>query len=308
MSLLVVHLVRQQNGSQPLHRFLDSYVAHEPGIEHELLLALKGFGSESQVRACLAEVRTRGADPRHLTVADDGLDLTAYARIVASVRADRYCFINSYSRVLSDQWLAYLSGALDKPLVELAGATGSWASQRDYRRYHLRLPSGYEGVFDGREATRLAFLSLTRERNPRKRNNGRLAHKAVAGLDLLRDRHAFDPFPAHHLRTNAFVASRKFMLAIGFPRIRSKRDAYRLESGPASFTRRAEDMGRRAVVVGRDGLAYDSEDWDQSATFWQGAQQNLLVADNQTDDYDNGDAERRRMLSQLAWGSKARPA
>jgi hypothetical protein len=38
---------------------------------------------------------------------------------------------------------------------------------------------------------------------------------------------------------------------------------------------------------------------------WQGAQEGLLVADNQTRSYVAGDANRRRLLSSFAWGRSA---
>jgi hypothetical protein len=308
MTLLVVHLVRRQNGLQPFHDFLDSYASRSAGVAHNLVLALKGFESEAASRSCLEAISARGLAALPVLVPDDGFDLTAYARVVDLTHAERYCFLNSFSRVLADQWLAHLVNALDEPDVELAGATGSWTSHRDYRRYHVGLPSGYDGVFNDRERTRQGFLELVRGRNPGKRDYGRLAFRVGAALALLRERGASDPFPARHLRTNAFVASRELMLGMGFPRIRRKRGAYRLESGPASFTRRVEGMHRRAVVVGCDGSVYDSERWNESLTFWQGTQQNLLVADNQTDDYTRADATGRELFSRLAWGKEARPA
>lgn len=307
MKLLLVHLVRRHNGPAPLQRFLESYTAHAPGVEHELLLALKGFDTPADAAPSLAAARSRGLDPGHIHLPDDGMDLTAYARVVSAVPAERYCFTNSYSQPIADGWLGHLSAALDQRGVALAGATGSWASHQDFRRYQLGLRSGYDDVFEGRERARLGFLTLARQRNPAKRDNGRLAFKAIAALDLARDRNAFDHFPAPHLRTNAFIASRELMVALGVPRIRRKRDAYRLESGPASFTRRVEESGRRAVVVGRDGSLYDSRRWDESQTFWQGIQENLLVADNQTDDYANAEPDVRRLLCQFAWGSTGRP-
>ncbi len=196
MKLLLVHLVRRHNGPSPLERFLDSYVAHAPGVEHELLLALKGFDTPADAEPSLMAARSRGLDPGHIHLPDDGMDLTAYARVVSAVPAERYCFVNSYSRAVADSWLSHLSSALDQPGVGLAGATGSWASHQDFRRYQLGLRSGYDDVFEGREAARLGFLTLARQRNPTKRDNGRLAFKAIAALDMVRDRNAFDPFPA----------------------------------------------------------------------------------------------------------------
>ncbi|MGZ4351308.1 MAG: hypothetical protein ACXVRX_12400, partial [Solirubrobacteraceae bacterium] len=68
------------------------------------------------------------------------------------------------------------------------------------------------------------------------------------------------------------------------------------------FTQRVLDSGGRAVAVGRDGALYDPDAWDRSATLWSGAQENLLVADNQTDDYDQSSPAVQKLLSALAWG------
>ncbi|MHB1833707.1 MAG: hypothetical protein ACYCXW_01950 [Solirubrobacteraceae bacterium] len=272
-----------------------------------MLLVLKGFASDADGRSYSDHALERGVAVQTLSIDDRGLDLTAYARVVDAVAADSYCFLNSFAQVLSDGWLGQLSQALDGPKVGIAGATGSWASHQDYRRYQLGLPSGYEGIFDGREAARRSFLKLAQQHNPAKRDNGRLAHLAVAAIHMMRDRGAFDHFPARHIRTNGFAVRRETALKLGMAQIRTKRDAYRLESGPGSATRRVEQMGLRAVVVGRDGRTYDPGEWPESLTLWQEGQQNLLIADNQTDDYERAEPAVRRVLSQLAWGGRARP-
>ncbi|MGZ4168474.1 MAG: hypothetical protein ACXVR1_15665 [Solirubrobacteraceae bacterium] len=302
MKLLLVHLVRRHNGPAPLERFLDSYREHTHGIDHELLLALKGFAAPEDADASIQVARARGLDPAHVLLPDDGLDLTAYARVVSAVAADRYCFTNSFSRILAPGWLAHLDQALDDPAVHVAGATGSWASHQDYRRYHLHLRSGYAGVFTDREQTRQGFLELTRRHVPGKRDYGRAAFKLAALVELIRDRGVYGPFPSPHLRTNAFAARRELLEALELPRIRGKRDAYRWESGTSGFTQRVLDSGGRAVAVGRDGALYDPDAWDRSATLWSGAQENLLVADNQTDDYDQSSPAVQKLLSALAWG------
>jgi hypothetical protein len=107
------------------------------------------------------------------------------------------------------------------------------------------------------------------------------------------------------LRTNAFAVTRDWMLGLMISPVRRKADAYRLESGSTSFTSQALRTGHRVVVVGANGSAYDPGDWDLSMCFWQGRQQNLIVADNQTETYRRAPPELRRLLSQLAWGQRA---
>ncbi len=65
-----------------------------------------------------------------------------------------------------------------------------------------------------------------------------------------------------------------------------KRATYLLESGPHSVTHQVQARGLSAVVVGRDGRAYDVEEWPHSATYRAGGQANLLVADNRTGDWE----------------------
>jgi hypothetical protein len=58
----------------------------------------------------------------------------------------------------------------------------------------------------------------------------------------------------------------------------------------------------RALVVGRNGEAYEHAQWPESRTFWSADQQNLLVADNQTMKYQNAAPSQRVALSRQAWG------
>jgi hypothetical protein len=308
MSLLVVHLVRRQNGPSPLHAFLDSYVSQRAGAAHDLLLALKGFGSADDAQPYLEAAQTRGIDARHVLLPDEGLDLTAYSRVVELAPADRYCFLNSFSRVLADDWLGYLATALDDPGVGLAGATGSWASQLDYGRYQLGLPSAYSTVFEDREATRQGFLELARKSDPAIRDRGRVGAQLLTAAMLVRQARDFARFPDPHLRTNALAAEREMLLGIRGRRAQTKLDMYKLESGRSSLTASVLASGRQAVVVGRDGVLYDSDRWPESRTLWQGEQENLLVADNRTEEYQQAEARHRLLLARLAWGQRAQPA
>jgi hypothetical protein len=71
------------------------------------------------------------------------------------------------------------------------------------------------------------------------------------------------------------------------------------------LTWQVQALGLHAVIVDRRGQSYGVADWARSATFWQGEQEGLLVADNQTELYQNGSVERRSVLSRFAWGTSA---
>jgi hypothetical protein len=118
----------------------------------------------------------------------------------------------------------------------------------------------------------------------------------------------FPPFPNYHVRTNAFMAARETLARVRIGTVFFKLSAFMFESGYDSLTNQILRLGLRPLIVGRDGQAYEKERWHLARTFRQGCQENLLVADNQTDDYADADAARRAELSKFAWGDHARPA
>ena len=194
------------------------------------------------------------------------LDLPAYGLAARQLRYERLCLLNSYSTILADGWLGSLARAHEDPGVGLAGATGSWESQAEWVR--------------GRPVYwpyQLARLPSARRDYPR--------------------------FPNPHIRTTAFTLDRALLLEMDLQHAADKRATYLLESGPHSLTRRVQEHGLRTVVVGRDGHAYEVEEWPLSATYRAGGQGNLLVADRRTRDWERASLRLRRRLSRDAWGS-----
>lgn len=276
-------------------------------------MVLNGFRAGEDLtpwRTLLAEV-----EHDELRLPEPVLDLAAYREAARRVPARTYCFVNSHSEPLVDGWLAKLLAALARPGVGLAGATGSWASARSLMAHVLRLPSPYRGVLPDPRATIAAFGEIEAQRTGAPpvavAQRGALA-TAVARARTLVEAPAkmlpYAPFPAAHIRTNAFAISAPVLERVHMRALREKADAHLLESGRRSITRQVQRSGLRAVLVDRDGIAHDEDDWPRSRTFWQGAQEGLLVRDNQTRCYEEADARRRRLLAGFAWGRQADPA
>jgi hypothetical protein len=304
----LVHLVRAANGLEPLRAFASALRRCPPLIEYELVLAMKGFSSPEEAKPYLEVFSDMCPEP--LFFADDGLDLGIYFKVASLLRRESYCFANSYAEPLVEGWLAKLTAALCEPGVGLVGATGSWASVRSWLAHSAHLPSAYRGVLPPAPVARARLLAIELERAGR---DGRSTSEALKARiqtlarvpeQLLR----FDAFPAYHVRTNAFVIAHVTLDRLRLRKVRDKMDAYILENGRASVTRQVHELGLRTLVVDRAGVAYDRERWHLSRTFWQGAQEGLLVADNQTRAYARGDAAQRELLSGLAWGSLAEPS
>lgn len=270
----VFHLVRRGNAQDALERFLRSYQVHRPGAEHDLIFILKGFTRESHLKETYAALE--GVTHTVLRVPDEGFDITAYM-VAARLRTYPYLFfLNSFSEILEDDWLKLFRDAMRNEGIGAVGATGSWQS----------IYSDY----------------LYRQAQPRRTLSDKI--KGIARIFWhWRSKDDFPEFPNYHLRTNAFMIQGDTMRSLQFGRIRTKRDAYRFESGYRSLTRQLEALGLRSLIAGRDGAVYEWRSWDEANTFWTGDQANLIVADNQTRAFERGDEYLRRRLSFHAWRS-----
>lgn len=270
----LVYLVWAPLGQEHLDAFLRSYNAHSAGAEHELIVLLNGARRPSSLAAShgpstLSEWelvdKLKGTAHRLIVMEAPTVDLAAYDLAAHELEHRRLCFLNSYSEILADDWLGCMSRAADMPGVGLVGATGSWESKAEM-----------VGGPPMHWAYQVATLKLTRAQ--------------------------YERFPNPHIRTTAFMLDRDLALATTMSRAHDKPSAYLVESGRRSITRQVEERGLRAVVVGRDGRTYERQEWPESRTFRSGGQENLLVADNRTREWQIAPANLQRRWSRYAWG------
>lgn len=285
-AIAVVHLVRARNGIAPFRRFIESYLANDGGIDHELLLVFKGFrGKEdlSEYEELLGRLRHR-----RLFVRDYGYDIRAYLAAVKTFDFHSFCFLNSYSVILDKDWLLKMADHAAGKDVGLVGATGSYMSH-------------YTFLIDNPE------IGMSLPFGSRQVPLPGVAGRAFRSILMKTHGDHFDPFPNPHIRTNAFFVSRELLRSIPHGILLRKKHAHLFESGKEGLTRQVFRRKMKALVVGRDGKAYEWEKWPDSHTLWQGKQENLLVADNVTRKYSEGDLATRVTLSRRAWGAAARP-
>ena len=187
------------------------------------------------------------------------------------------CFLNSNSTPLVDGWLGTLHEHVADPSVGAAGATGSWES---YYSSYLRLL---------RDHPRTGAL--------------RWLWRPYQHWKLRRFAANFGPAPNPHLRSNAFVIDRSLLLSLKVTRLKTKWDTSLYESGKRGMTAQLLAQGLKVLVVGRDGRGYRPDEWLDSATYRAGDQENLLIGDNRTRDYDEGDPAERSRLNGIAWSA-----
>lgn len=303
VSIAVVHLVRLGNEPADLEAFLASYAALESGVPHDLVLLWKGFADAPEQRSALRERVGREIPITDLDVSDVGFDLTAYAAAAARLPHDRICFLNSRSVVLVEGWLAHLDSALDDPAVGVAGATGSWQGSASLTARLCGARNEYSKVFPDRRRLLEAVHASSGGPGPR----GPAAEWLFALGQYPRLGPRFPPFPAAHLRTNAFHIGRERFRSLTMGDLRVKQRAHQFEHGRAGMTAQLAARGLDAVTVDRGGTARRPADWHAGDMLWQAEQADLLVADNQTRAYDQASDSVRWLMSGLAWGTRARP-
>jgi hypothetical protein len=278
-NICVVHLVRAKNGVEPLQRFLESYARNQGGVEHDLLLVFKGFRNKELPPPYQ---QLLGVYPHEALFVDDrGYDIIPYSIATKKYDYRYFCFLNSFSSILDRDWLKKIYDPATKKGVGLVGATGSHQS---------------------------IYTDLLRSR----KIESKLLWRRMVGMIVLpiltlKCQRYFFPYPNVHIRTNAFMIAGDLMRKIKIGPVSHKWDTYRFESGKNSLTHQVLRMNLKVLVVGKNGRAYEKEEWADSFTFWQGDQGNLLVADNQTNAYATGDLETKWRYARHAWADRANP-
>lgn len=273
----VVHLVWAPLGIEPFGRFVASYKQTKDDVDHHLLLVFNGFREKRELNKYYDLLD--GLAYTSLFMTHSTLDIPAYFAAARSVDHKYLCFLNSHSVILDDSWLAKMYKHITREEVGLVGATGS----------HMSLYSCTAN-------TRFEECGVLLK------DVWRLFHKRL----IINNRYRlyFPRFPNPHIRTNAFMLARDVMLKLKVGAIKSKMAAHRFESGSNSLTRQVLGMNLKALVVGRDGKAYEKDQWFESGALWVDHQDNLLVADNRTREYLQLDPYIQRIWTRTAWGNK----
>lgn len=266
----VVYLAVKSYGIEAFERFVASYLRHEAGAPHDLVVLAKQFDDVED----FAPYRQLLGDVPHKVqfVADQGFDLGSYFDFAANSAYHRFLFLNSLSELLATGWLARFDAAL---AANPGAVVGSSASMRSVTS----------------EIGRMRFPGWPGPLQPLRRMLGRWRNWLW-----------YPHFPNPHLRTNAIMLERTTIAALRIPRFVSKADTSRFESGWGNLSRQVWKQGGKVLVVDARGDVHDFAGWAISETFWAGDQQNLLVADRQTRMFEDADADRRALLNRLAWG------
>ena len=309
----VFYLARFAEGHEPIERFFTSYRNHPSGIPHTLIVIAKGYSSENDIKKLQETVGL----PHHIVPFDDdaGFDIQAYSAALKETPCDYACFFNTFSEIQADHWLKKLYDGITKPGVGLVGATGSFESLYSSIKVRHAIDWCCQNRVSYNSDIAKYFEWYCKITNPRwlkpsKRRDKRIAAEInrIIGLrkrwedtldqfdqGIWGSRVApggpfafcsdFPEFPNPHIRSNAFMVSKKTFEELPEPAA-TKHDCCRFESGPNGFSRHVLKKGLDLCVVDKFGTVHSMDEWPKTKTFRSGLQENLLVSDNQTQEYD----------------------
>ena len=276
---------------------------------------------------------------RAIRVDDAMTDIDSYlVTSKAHADIDAFCFLNTFSEINCDNWLAFLSNALLTENTAIAGASGSyesllnsskliikalWYCDRNRLPYNEEFYAQYKSYIDqvkphwamGSAKEKEAARQLIEELFKRSPNFGFLKELDAEFEDYwdtvtevgVGDKafcHDVPAFPNPGIRTNGFIIRRLHLLPFCHrlsPMI--KNESYIFESGWQSLTRTILEQGFRVLVVNADGTNFDVADWPKSQTFRAGGQQKLMVHDNQTRRFEASTIVQQQLLAYMSWGS-----
>lgn len=272
--IAVIYLLRKGNDLSLLKTFLNSYLKYNAGLEHDLIIIFKGyqiFDSKNDLESILSEIKYSS-----IYIDDIGFDLDAYFNTAKKLHHDYFIFFNSYSKIQSEKWLIKYYNLCLLDNIGIVGASGSFESPlRNWKEQYFSKKSFFL-------KPQIKTLKL---------------FKHFIYLHIY-----YRNFPNPHIRTNAFMISSNNLKKIKYKPTLDRSQALLLESGKKSITNQLIEHNLRPLIVGKDGNGFDINLWKESNTFRLNNQENLLILDNRTLNYQLQSKEDKKKLSYISWG------
>jgi glycosyltransferase involved in cell wall biosynthesis len=332
-SIAVVYLARFSDGPEKIERFIESYKMHPAGIEHDLVIIIKGAKNEFETNFVLEQLKGLACFIEYLpdTI---GVDIHAYLEISKAHMNEYFVFFNTHSEIATANWLSLMHSQLQNEEVGLVGAFGSAESiytswevlfkaqarfsrgllaYHEYKSFNWILEPRLKYLPKVLEWAIIRALRICKQtidfffrikRNKYQEINRWVAVSTKTGtLSFTQD---FPSFPNPHIRSNAFMVRRFDLIQYEMEPGKSKLTANLFECGRNSLSKQIIMSNRKLIVVGKNGEAYEPKDWEKSNTFRSGSQENLLIYDNQTRSFAKMSSRTKEVHKSFSWGENAK--
>jgi hypothetical protein len=333
----VVYLAWHALGCDVFKQFADSYKGLPAGCEHDLIVIYAGFQTQAELNNAAAVFR----DIPHIRVeiGELRLDIGYYLETARRVTHEFLCFLNTYTKLTTPNWLAHLYKHVSQEGVGIVGATASYESLFDsfglYQKaiwvtgesgnripertnHYLGFILSYNCPGSVVEPAVLPAASTVARWKARVVRYIRDSEQDVGFRERWRtltapnmvfaDYLRFPAFPNPHVRSSGFMVRRKRLMAFDSSQIKTKYDACAFESGLDSLTAQVRREGLSALVVTNDGQGYDVADWWRSGTFRLDREERLILTDNRSGEFLHMSPGERTTHLRITWGDYVQPA
>ncbi|MBS0271089.1 MAG: glycosyltransferase [Proteobacteria bacterium] len=125
--IAVLYLARVGDGLIHFKNFAQSYQRYNAGQNHDLIIIYKGEFTHGQKAA--ADHIFRNIPHQSFFVPDNiGFDIHAYLHVAEQIDHKYICVFNTYTQLLTENWLKNFYVHLKKPDVGIVGASGAYGS------------------------------------------------------------------------------------------------------------------------------------------------------------------------------------
>lgn len=287
MSISVIYLCYVPFGTVHLNLFIDSYKKHYSGLPHNLIILFNGINSEI-CKTDFIEILESSNIIYSTIDSPEKFDIDSYFYASKLIETEFICFLNTYSKINSDNWLYKLHSPFINPKVGVSGATGGYAD--------INHDEEYRHIINNLHTINLLKLKK-----------------------IIYYRFNYYPKILPHIRTNGFLIKSKvfneliyhnvkpFLFNYFFKLAEKKLKSLIFEHGKFSMSNQLLKNGLESVIVDSNGEIFYVNDWTKSKTFWLDNQENLLILDNQTEKYALAEIKNRKIMQFTAWGSQINP-
>ncbi len=247
--ILVCYLITKFDDENTLLTFLENYKNFKSGYPHELLICFKLFNKDR-----LEIFRKLLININHTEFIDENInndfDLGSYSRVALKYPSRHIFFLNSYSYPICDNWLNIIIKNYVKNSI-------------------LATSASYE-----------SFLSSIKLKKLYK-----IFHYLIK---LIQYKKLFYPFPNPHIRTTGFlIKGSEYLKFMKNRLIRSKIDAWKIESGKHSLTNYFKKLNYNIYIINSDGNKFLEKDWKLSKTYNYSDQNKSIISDKHIRKYHN---------------------
>lgn len=264
--ILVCYLFTKFDSIEDFKNFIKNYNSFKIGQEHSLMICCKLL---DEVKKNSIINLLKDSNIKFELFYDPSLnndfDFGSYYR-VAQIHSNSLIFyLNASSKPITDNWLRILSNEYEEN--SLLGTTASFESHSS----NIKLKKNYK-IF--------SFI-----------------YKRLMNLIF------FKPFPNPHIRTTGFlIKGSEYLKFMKNRLIRSKIDAWKIESGKHSLTNYFKKLNYNIYIINSDGNKFLEKDWKLSKTYNYSDQNKSIISDKHIRKYHNLNPDEKLKFQNNTWG------